>query len=198
MKSYKLIALTGTTGAGKSEVRAVFEEYGFKVIDADLLAREIMKSPVVQESVKTFFGADLFSGNELNRRLLAFRAFETKKKTALLNSITHPQITPLFLSELERLTKSGADKIVFDAPQLFESKLNLICDCVVSVVARREIRLERVMNRDGLSREEAENRINAQFSDEFFTENSDYVIENNSDPESLRLEAKKIIERILD
>lgn len=196
MKSYKLIGLTGATGAGKGEVRAVFEERGYKVIDADLLAREIMKNPIVLESVKTFFGEDTVVKGKLDRGLLAKRAFSSKDNTALLNSVTHPHITPLFLKELKVLADGGADKIIFDAPQLFESGLDIICDAVISVTADERIRLERIKARDNLTDEEAKRRINAQFSDEYFRENSDYTIENNSTPDELRARAEEIIDRL--
>ena len=68
---------------------------------------------------------------------------------------------------------------MIDAPQLFESNIDAICDCVVSVLASRDIRLERVIRRDGISRERAEQRLNAQLSEEYFRENSDFILENN-------------------
>lgn len=196
MRTYKLIGLTGTTGSGKGEARKVFEQYGCSVIDADLLAREIMSNPVVLNSLQSFFGADVVEDGRLNRSLLAQRAFASKEKTNLLNSITHPHITTLFLSELNSLAGGGAQTIVFDAPQLFESKLDALCDCVVAVIAEEGVRAERIMKRDNLTREEAEARIKAQFSDEYFRENSDYIIENNSTVGELKLNAEKIIEII--
>lgn len=196
MKSYRLIALTGTTGSGKSVVRGVFEENGYKVIDADILAREIMKNPIVLRVVQTFFGDDVVSDGRLDRRLLAQRAFADKDSTRLLGEITHPFITPLFLSEIERLTAEGADKIVFDAPQLFESGLNIICDSIVAVVADEKLRLNRIILRDNLTETEAKARINAQFSDEYFRQHCDYIIENNSTPEKLHSEALRVLEEI--
>lgn len=196
MKSYRLIALTGTTGSGKSVVRGVFEDNGYKVIDADILAREIMKNPIVLRVVQTFFGDDVVSDGRLDRRLLAQRAFADKDSTRLLGEITHPFITPLFLSEIERLTAEGADKIVFDAPQLFESGLNIICDSVVAVVADEKLRLNRIILRDNLTETEAKARINAQFSDEYFRQHCDYIIENNSTPEKLHSEALRVLEEI--
>lgn len=196
MKSYRLIALTGTTGSGKSVVRGVFEENGYKVIDADILAREIMKNPIVLRVVQTFFGDDVVSDGRLDRRLLAQRAFADKDSTRLLGEITHPFITPLFLSEIEQLTAEGADKIVFDAPQLFESGLNIICDSIVAVVADEKLRLNRIILRDNLTETEAKARINAQFSDEYFRQHCDYIIENNSTPEKLHSEALRVLEEI--
>lgn len=196
MKNYKLIGLTGTTGAGKGEVRAVFSDNGYGVVDADILARAIMTDPVVLRIIQNFFGDDVVTNGSLNRKLLAARAFDTKESTDLLSKITHPFITPLLLKQIEEYSGSGVDKIVFDAPQLFESGLNLICDATVAVTAQDSIRLERIKARDGLDDNEAKQRIKVQFSDDFFRENCDYVIENNSDIPTLKSETQRIIDMI--
>lgn len=193
MKSYKLIGLTGTTGSGKSEVAGIFRENGYAVIYADALARGIMSNPLVIQSLKANFGDDIFDDDELNRSLLAQRAFENADTKKLLNSITHPFITTLFFNELKRLTVAGATKIIFDASQLFESGLDLICDCVICVTAPKESRLSRIIERDGLTEAQAEQRMNAQYSEHFFRQNCDYTIENNSDFEALKTATKKII-----
>lgn len=196
MKSYRLIGLTGTTGAGKSEVAQIFKENGYDVIYADALAREIMNNPLVLQSLRDSFGDDIAPDNVLNRRLLAERAFKNEDTKSLLNSITHPFITTLFFDELKQMTDSGAKRILFDASQLFESGLNLICDFVVSVTAPKELRLSRIVERDGISEVQARQRMDAQYSESFFRENSDYIIENNSDYNSMKTAAKKLIEAL--
>ncbi len=193
MKNYKLIGLTGTTGAGKSEVAGIFRDNGYSVICADALARAIMSNPLVIQSLKANFGSDIFDDDELNRSLLAERAFKNADTKKLLNSVTHPFITTLFFNELKRLTVSGATKILFDASQLFESGLELICDCVICVTAPKESRLSRIIERDGITTAQAEQRMNAQYSEQFFRQNSDYIIENNSDFESLKTATEKVI-----
>lgn len=196
MRKYKLIGLTGTTGAGKGMVGKVFEEKGYVSIDADLLAREIMKSGVVLKNIACVFGDDVIKDNQLNRSLLAQRAFKDKESTALLNSITHPYIGALFINKVKALVSTGATKIVFDAPQLFESNLDILCDRVVSVLAHRDIRIKRIMARDNITLEKAETRVNVQLSDEFFKANSDYIVENNTDLQCLRNQAIEIINKL--
>lgn len=196
MKSYKLIGLTGTTGAGKGQVCKIFADNGYAVIDADFLARKAVESPLVLSLLSLNFGDDIVTNGKLNRSLLGQRAFATKEKTALLNSITHPFISALFVEEVERLSKLGADKIIFDAPQLFESKLNVLCDVLVAVTADENIRKERIISRDNITEELAEKRMAVQFSTDFFKENCDFVIENNNTIEKLIQSTKNIINKI--
>ncbi len=195
MRKYKLIGLTGTTGAGKGQVRRIFESQGYVSVDADFLARKIMENPIVLKSLCCYFGDDILENNVLNRSLLASRAFKSTESTQLLNSITHPFISALFIEELEKIGRNS-DKIIFDAPQLFESHLNAVCDVTVAVTAHRDIRIKRIINRDNISKETAEKRINCQYSDSFFAENCDYIIENNTDLQALEEATLKILSQI--
>ena len=196
MRNYKLIGLTGTTGSGKGEVAAIFRERGFEVIDADVLARRAVRNPVVLRNLQSFFGEDILQDKELNRKLLAQRAFSSKENIMLLNSIVHPHITPFFLSEIRRITESGGGKLIFDAPQLFESGLDILCDYTIAVTAEVGLRINRIMVRDGITEEQAMDRINSQFSDRFFAEKCDYVIRNNSDFSELVRSADAVLEII--
>ena len=87
--------------------------------------------------------------------------------------------------------------IVYDAPQLFESNSDLLCDVVVSVTARTDIRLDRICKRDNISRKFVLERMNVQLSEDFFRKNSDYVIENNSDTDFLKKESEKLIKTLV-
>ena len=196
MKSIKLIGLTGTTGTGKSEAAQLFRENGCEVVYADFLAREIMNNPIVLSGLRVSFGEDVVAENGLNRRLLAERAFKNIQTKKLLDSVTHPFITALFLSELKRLDGLGAKRILFDASQLFESGLDVICDCVISVTAPEDIRLKRITERDGLTLAQAKERMSIQFSDEFFREHSDFVIENTKDFSTFKQSVCKIIKTL--
>ncbi len=194
MKGYKLIGLTGATGAGKSTVAKIIGENGYEVIYADSLAREIMQNPLVLQSLKSNFGEDIVRENTLDRKLLSERAFKNKQSKALLDRITHPYVTVLFIRELERLSKIKADRILFDASQLFESGLDVICDFVIAVTADESVRAVRIKERDSLTDEQAQSRMSVQYDEKFFRENSDYIIENNSDERALSKSVRKIID----
>ena len=179
MKRVKIIGLTGQSGAGKSTAAQVFEQNGFAVINADSLVKRVYEqNEYCLDAVAARFGSDIIKpGGTLNRKLLAKRAFSSEENTRALGGIVHPFVLSEFLNEL----KGASGYAVFDAPQLFESGIDIICDTVVSVVAEESTRLARIMNRDGITEDEARQRINAQFSEEFFRANSDYIIENNTD-----------------
>ena len=179
MKRVKIIGLTGQSGAGKSTAAQVFEQNGFAVINADSLVKRVYEqNEYCLDAVAARFGSDIINPDgTLNRKLLAKRAFSSEENTRALGGIVHPFVLSEFLKEL----KAANGYAVFDAPQLFESGIDVICDTVVSVVAEESTRLARIMNRDGITECEARQRINAQFSEEFFRANSDYIIENNTD-----------------
>ncbi len=179
MKRVRLIGLTGQSGAGKSTAAKVFEQNGFTVINADELVKKVYEpnSPCLF-AVSSRFGRDVINTDgTLNRVLLAQRAFSSIENTAALNEIVHPFVLSEMLSEL----KDVEDIAVFDAPQLFESGIDAVCDVIVSVVADEDVRLKRITLRDGITEAQARERINAQHSEEFFKSNSDFIIENNTE-----------------
>ncbi len=173
----KIIGLTGPTGAGKSSLISVAENLGFKVIDCDKTARKatLPNSDGLKALTKVFGEEILENDGSLNRKLLAKKAFSSPEKTELLNKTIFPFITRLVLEECDK------DFILLDAPTLIESGLNKKCDAVICVLALEEFRLERIIERDNLSLEDAKIRLNAGKPDEFYKENSHYVIFNNGD-----------------
>ena len=187
-----IIGLTGPTGAGKSSLTPVAENRGYKVIDCDKTARQaVEKGTAGLKALKIAFGEDiLFSDGSLNRKALAQKAFSTPQNTELLNKILLPFITELVLKECE------GDKVLLDAPTLFESGLNEKCTATVGVLADRETRIERIKNRDNLSEDEALTRINAGKTDEFYKQNADFVIYNNGETEEFQKEFEVILSKI--
>lgn len=183
MKRIKIIGLTGQSGSGKSTAAEYFSQRNINVVNADMLVRELYAdySPCVR-TIAAVFGSDILDENkQIIRPLLAQRAFSSKENTALLSSIVHPFVMSIFISRAKQAFANGEEYIVYDAPQLFESNADAICDVIVSVVADREVRIKRICQRDKITRKAAEMRVNAQLSEEFFRKNSDYVLENNSD-----------------
>lgn len=183
------IGLTGPTGAGKGFVGEELKKRGFKIIDCDYYVRKAEEkgSPVLEE-LAAEFGDDILTDGELNRRLLAQRAFESKEKTDALNRIVHPKVI--------ELCKQQADGLcVLDAPQLFEANAQDDCYKVITVVAPDEMRLERILKRDNLTARQAFIRMNAQFDNDYYIKRSDYVIYN--DGRDIINQIDKIMEAIL-
>lgn len=198
MKKCRIIGLTGQSGAGKSTVAKLLEHNGFFVINADLLVSRIYNSgsPCLK-TIASVFGEDIIKNNGTpDRKLLAQRAFSSKENTELLSSIVHPFVTSELFLEIKKAAESGAKTVVYDAPQLFESNADVICDEIISVIAEKSVRLERICKRDNISEENALMRMNAQLDEEFFRENSDYIIENNSDLNSLNIQLEGLLKQL--
>lgn len=185
--------LTGKTGAGKSTVSALLSKKGWFIIDGDVAAREITKptSPVLKKLADAF-GKDIIEKDgTLKRKELAARAFSTVESTQMLNRITHGAIDEIFRKQIEKAENAGFSKCVIDAAALLESPSKSLCKKIIVVTAPLEIRLERIMVRDGICENDAMTRINAQKNDEYYFERADIIIRNYP-PFELKDEISKI------
>ncbi len=189
-----VIGLTGTTGAGKSSCSKIAEDLGYKVIDCDKTARKATeKGTEGLKALAEVFGKEiLLADGSLNRKALAAKAFASKEKTELLNKTLLPFIVMLLKKEI----KGGY--VLLDAPTLFESGMNDICTKTVAILADREVRLKRIIERDNLTIKEAETRVSAGKPYEFYKQKTDYVIFNNGDEASFLNEFTKIIKEITE
>lgn len=183
----KVIGLTGQTGAGKTTASDALRAGGLPVIDCDLLAREVVNnSKSCLGDLVLAFGCDIIDHNgELNRRKLGAAVFGDKKKLRRLNAITFPHILHRIEEEIERYKKLGTGALVLDAPTLYEAKADKLCSAVVAVIAPEQQRLQRITARDGLSEQEALNRIHSQHDDAFFRARAGYLVENSGSPQEL-------------
>ena len=198
MKRIKIVGLTGQSGAGKSTVSAYFAKNGMCVINADEIVKNLYTpDSVCLKAVSGVFGQDIIlSDGNIDRPLLAKRAFSSKENTHLLNSIVHPFVTYKFMQMAKQAQTDGKSVVIYDAPQLFESGADVFCDLIVSVTAKKEIRLERICKRDNIDISRAELRMSAQLDEEFFRSHSDIVIENSFSIEQVELAAQKAAEAI--
>ncbi len=190
-----IIGLTGQTGAGKSTVSNFLKENGFFVIDCDNVAKDVtVDNKELLSNLANSFGKQILNEDEsLNRKALANLAFASKEKTELLNSIIHPVI----LEEIKlRINNSESKHIILDAPTLFESGADSLCDKIISVIADEKIRLKRVLKRDNISENEVKMRISAQGDDEYYISRSNAVIINNGGDNELVSQIKKAIAKI--
>lgn len=176
-----VIGLTGPSGAGKGVVSDMFAAYGIPVINADDIYHRLLIPPseCLSELVYAFGPQILTANGMLDRKALGQIVFSDEQALAQLNKITHTYVMAAIRKKIEELRRDGILASVLDAPQLFEAEANKDCNIIVSVLADKETRLDRIMQRDGIDREAALKRISAQKSDDFFRKHSDYVIENN-------------------
>ena len=195
-----VIGLTGQTGSGKTTVCEVFERKGFAVINADLTARKVVEKgkPCLTEIAKTFGSDILQSDGTLDRRKLGGIVFNDKSKLELLNNIIYPYITEDIKADIKRFEQQGKRLILLDAPTLFESGADKLCGVIVSVTADDDIRLGRIMSRDGITEEQAKARMASQHTEEFFRNNSDFVIDNSGEVEKLYKQAEIIADKIIN
>ncbi len=194
MRSY-IVGLTGQSGAGKTSVCKAFENSGFYIINADLVSKNVTSNnkDCINE-LREAFGKEYIENGKLNRRKLGSLVFADIEKLNKLMSITFPYIIYEINSIIDKL---GSDKIVvIDAPTLFESGLNNNCDKIVSVISDEAIRLKRIIKRDNISETEAKKRFSSQFTESFFRNNSDFLIENNNSEKELIDQALKIATKI--
>jgi len=190
-----VIGLTGTTGSGKTTVSSEFERSGFYVINCDNVAKFVVETDAeILSNLCARFGKDIISNGKLDRRLLASRAFADKESTDALNSITLPPIVDKILNTINSCNNNY---ILLDAPTLFESGAHKLCSATVGVISDDETRKSRIIQRDKITDEQALQRINAQKSNDFFKENCTYIIENNSNIDTLVSQTQKIINLIL-
>ncbi len=180
-KMPKIIGFTGPSGAGKSLIASHFAQKGYKIIDADKIARQVVEkgSDTLENLVAEFGKEILFSDGTLNRARLSEIAFATPKKTEKLNSITHPAIIK---NIIEEITVAGQSPIILDAPLLFEGGLQSLCDKIIGITAPIDERINRVAKRDNISQEKIRLRFSAGKSDDYYREKCDIII-NNTDLE---------------
>ena len=190
-----ILGITGGSGCGKTTVSKILSENGVDVIDCDLVAKKIVapSMPALNE-ISDFFGSEyLNSDGTLNRKKLAELVFNSTKHLLKLNEITHKYVEEYINLYIQNST---ADIVGIDAAALIESGINKKCDYLLCVLANKDLRLQRIINRDNLSQDEAISRINAQKNDEFYIEQSDYIVYNNGNIDEINEQIINILNKI--
>ncbi len=172
------VGITGGIGSGKSTATRMLEGMGVAVYLSDTRAKELMcNDEALREQIVARFGAEAYVDGVLNRPYLAERVFSNEAELAALNALVHPAVMADFDAWAE---EQESPYVVIESAILFEAGLDSRVDCVVSVLAPTELRIERTMQRDGMSREEVERRIANQISDDERAHRSKYAIVNIS------------------
>ncbi len=188
-----VIGLTGMSGAEKSTVSAVFRDKGFEVIDCDKSARCAADNPAFLDEVASRLSKGFIkSDGTLDRAAVADAIYRDEDMRERYQRVIFPYIVYDIVTRL----KSSRGIAVLDAPTLFESKLDMVCDRIVCVTANPELCAKRIALRDGISERQASERLSSQHKENFFRENSDFCIENNSSAEELRLSAERTADKM--
>jgi len=174
------IGITGGIGSGKTTVCRIFESLGIPIFYADIVAKQIMVTdPVLVAGVKAAFGNESYDvTGKLNNKYIAQIVFNDQQELDKLNALVHPATFRAFEGWMNTVP-AGTPYILKEAALLFESGSYRMCDKSVLVTATVDVRIARVMERDQVSREQVESRINKQLSDEIKKGMADYFIENN-------------------
>ena len=189
-----VVGLTGGIGSGKTTIGRYFESFDIPVYIADEEAKALMnRSKVIRRKLIALFGKSAYEKDKLNRTFLASKIFSDKTLLAKMNAIVHPKVASHFKRWLK---KQDSPYVIKEAAIIFENKLESQYDYIITVVANKEIRIQRVIDRDKVTTEKVESIMKNQLSDKEKIERSDFVITNHN-LELAYKEAEKIHKIIL-
>ncbi len=179
----KIIGLTGPSGSGKGVCCEYFRSIGIPCIDTDRVYHDLLLPPSrCTDELVSKFGSDILDEDgTLNRKKLASIVFSDKsgKSVEDLNMISHKYVKEKTLSLLDGFRAEKKNAVVVDAPLLFEAEFDKFCDFSIAILAERKLRLSRIMERDTLSHEKANERLSAQKDDNFYLSKADYTLYND-------------------
>lgn len=197
----QIVGLTGGIATGKSTVSAILKKAGAVIIDADRIARKVVKKglPAHREIIKNFGETVLLPDGEINRSVLGDIIFNDPQKKQLLNKIVHPHVRKEQNRQLETIEKTDPDSIVIlDIPLLIETQMYSDLPEVIVVYAPEPIQIKRLMQRDGISKTDALARVRSQIPIEEKKDRATIVIDNSGTMENTRKQTLKIFQRLKD
>ncbi|MBO4283392.1 MAG: dephospho-CoA kinase [Clostridia bacterium] len=193
-----IIGLAGGSGSGKGIVSSLFSVNGIPAFDCDAVYHDLIsRNGCLTRELADAFGKKILARDGgIDRRALFSAAFADGESRRRLNEISHRRILAVLREWIERAKAQGISAVIVDAPLLFESGFDRECDVTVAVTAQTELRIQRIVSRDGISREEAERRISAQIPDDELSRRADYTLQNDGDVAELVKEVNQILKTI--
>lgn len=197
-KDFAMVGLTGSIASGKSLVAGHLIELGVPLVDADILAREIVEpGEPAWEDIRERFGEEVLNADQtLNRGALGALIFADEDARRALESITHPRIAQRLMQYAQQYRMDGEPWMVYDAALLVENNAHRWLNALIVVAVEPEVQLERLMRRDSLSAEEAQQRIDSQMPVEDKMKVADYVIDNNGTRDQTRAQVDEIFNQL--
>ncbi|WP_088068553.1 dephospho-CoA kinase [Gottfriedia luciferensis] len=195
----KIFGLTGSIASGKSTVSNFLKELHIPIVDADVIAKEVVEiGQTAYKMIVEAFGSEiLLDSGEINRPLLGSIIFNDKEKRLQLNSIVHPEVRRVMKEQADTYLKKGEPLVILDIPLLYEGDSIELVEKVIVVTVSEETQLERLMNRNGLSKEDALLRIASQIPVKEKAARADYVIDNNGSLEDTKIQVINLINKII-
>lgn len=194
----KILGITGGIGTGKTYIcNLLRDNFDAVIIDADNIAKNITKERNVIDRIVEAFGNDLLTSEKLiDYKMLSNIVFNDKEKLEILNNITHPVVMEQIKEKINYFTNENYKLIVLDVPLPIKEFID-ICDYILTVVSNYETRIQRVMKRSNLTKEEVILRINNQLTDEQYKNIADFTIHNDDNTvENLLIALKNIISKL--
>mgnify|MGYP000459021008 CR=1 FL=1 len=191
----KVLGLTGNIASGKSVVASMFEEHGAKVIDVDDIARKIVEpnNPAWKEIVDIFGQGILNPDHTINRKALGDIIFNDDRKREILNGITHRRIIQNAREKVEKYRNDNVEVVIIEAALIVEKGgINNLLDKLIVVTSDKESQIARLLERNGLSKEEALSRINSQMPESEKAKVADYIIDNSGTKEETQTQVNNV------
>jgi len=196
MKEKMIVALTGQSGAGKSSLAKYFVNNGIPVIDCDEIAKTIHSNVDCQLQLCECFGADILENGIINKQTLAQKAFSTPENLQKLTDITHPFIINKILSEADNYFKNGKNIVIVDGAVIIGHDFEKYCDKFIVILCDRNSQYQRLIKRDGITLQQAQNRIAKQTKLSDMLAKADYIVYNNSSLEELENQGEYILKSL--
>jgi len=184
-----LVAITGGIASGKSIVSKWFEEKNYLVFYADKIGHELLNDKYFKNKIEDVFGKDIIINGSVDRAKLGKNIFNSASKRIQLNEVLHPEIRKRMQ---QIINTSSQEVLIFEIPLLFENGLQKAFDLTINISARNEIRIERIIKRDGITKDSAQKRINSQMSELDKQKLADINIVNESDLDNLFLQLQRL------
>lgn len=190
-----IIGLTGSIASGKSTVAKMIESYGLPIVDADVVARQVVEpgTPTLNKIAEAFGPEVIAHDGSMDRAKVGSIIFHNEEMRKTLNGIIHPAIREEMLRQRDEFISFGEKNIFMDIPLLFESKLEHFVEKIIVVSVKKEVQLQRLMERNGYSEEEANARIATQIPVKEKEQLADAVIHNNGTLEDTAIQLQNIL-----
>lgn len=196
-----IIGLTGSIATGKSTVSTMLRDAGMPIVDADVVAREVVEPGThTLEAIKLAFGPGVIENGVLNRSQLGNIVFDNQSELQRLNAIMQPAIRSVMADKINFWRTQHVPVLILDIPLLFEREYdkNYHLDKIIVVSADPEVQLARLKSRDSLDERQAKNRMRTQMPIAEKVARADYVINNNGDKSQLKAQVDDLIEKLKD
>ena len=190
------VGITGGIGSGKSTITSLFHDLGVPIYNSDERAKWLLSNDVdLMDQIKILFGQESYSNNKLNRAHIANIVFQDNDMLKQLNAIVHPLVKIDFENWL--LLQKKEPLVIKEAAILIESGAYKELDVLIVVLADKKTRIKRVINRDNVSKEEVEKRMETQISDSERLKFANFSVDNNTDQSNLKMQVGELYKKLL-